>query len=62
MSFDNYILSIDISVMPLEAILMAYMRKADYVDLHFMINKYPNIYEELKTRYTAPGGKLEGEE
>lgn len=44
-----------------EAIIMAVMRQADDILLPVLQMKHPEIWKELKERYNAPGGKLEGE-
>jgi hypothetical protein len=43
------------------ALIMAAMRKADDFNLAMLKAEFPDILNELKARYNAPGGKLEGE-
>jgi hypothetical protein len=62
MSRDNYLKSMEIAKEPFEAIIMAFMRIADDYNSMLLKAKYPDIWEELKARYNAPGGYLEGEE
>lgn len=44
------------------ALIMAAMRKADSINIVLLQITFPEIYEELKRRYNAPGGILEEEE
>jgi hypothetical protein len=62
MSYENYKASQKIAAHSFGAIIMGFMRVADHDNLSFLRSKYPYIWEELKARYNAPGGKLEGEE
>lgn len=62
MSRDNYLKSMEIAQEPFEAIIMAFMRVADDYNSMLLKAKYPDIWEELKARYNAPGGYLKGEE
>ena len=62
MSRDNYIKSLEASELPFEALIMGFMRIADDDNLSYLRVKYPSIWQELKARYDAPGGYLEGEE
>jgi len=61
MSRENYIRSLDVSNEPFEVLIMAFMRIADEDNLKFLMFKYPHIWAELKARYNASGGYLEGE-
>lgn len=40
------------------ALIMAAMRKADTLNLMKLQHEWPEIWEELKTRYWSPGGFL----
>jgi hypothetical protein len=44
------------------AILMAAMRKADSDNLDLLEKAFPEVYQELLDRYSAPGGYLKGED
>ena len=46
---------------PFNAIIMAAMRQADTVNLRKLQRAWPQIWGELRQRYDAPGGLLEGE-
>lgn len=61
MSYENYVKSLEISEVPFEALIMGFMRIADDQNLYFLKQQYPDILEELKARYNAPGGYLKGE-
>lgn len=61
MSRKDYLDSQKIEQFSFEAIIMGFMRIADSENLAFLRSKYPEIYQELKARYNAPGGYLEGE-
>jgi len=62
MSYDAYKTSQKlVAEYSFEAIIMAYMREADDIALSFLKSKHPDVWEELKTRYNAPGGKFKGE-
>ena len=61
MSRDNYLKSMEIAREPFEAIIMAFMRVADDYNSMLLKAKYPDIWEELKARYNAPGGYLRHE-
>lgn len=61
MSYENYIKSQEVAQLPFEAIIMGFMRVADSSNLAYLQMKYPDIWDELQTRYNAPGGLLESE-
>lgn len=63
MSYHEYKTSQEISAQdyPFYALIMAAMRQADGINIHRLRMAFPEKYEELKKRYDAPGGKLEGE-
>jgi len=44
------------------ALIQAAMRKADDLNLRKLRTAWPELYDELKVRYNAPGGILPGEE
>ncbi len=44
------------------AIIMAAMREADGQNGEKLKTAFPEVWAELKARYNAPGGKLEGEQ
>lgn len=43
------------------ALIMAAMRKADFVNAEKLKKAWPEIWKELYARYAAPGGWLPGE-
>jgi hypothetical protein len=43
---------------PFSALIMAAMRKADSDNIVILRRAFPEIWEELKARYDAPGGTL----
>jgi hypothetical protein len=43
------------------SLIMGAMRKADDFNLAQLKSSFPDILNELKERYNAPGGKLKGE-
>lgn len=45
-----------------DALIMAAMRKADTFNSFKLKTAFPEIYEELQRRYSAPGGRLPEEE
>lgn len=61
MSLYDYRMSIQISSEdhPFYALMMAAMRQADDFNLMKLRSIFPDLYEELKLRYHAPGGILE---
>lgn len=46
---------------PFYAVIMAAMRQADTDNLAKLQDAWPDTWSELKTRYNATGGLLEGE-
>ena len=44
-----------------ESLIMAAMRKADSYNTAKLTVAFPAIWDELRARYNAPGGRLEGE-
>jgi len=46
---------------PFYALIMAAMRKADDVNLEKLRKAFPFVYNELMSRYNAPGGRLEND-
>lgn len=44
------------------ALLMAAMRQADDMNKALLKEAFPDVYSELRERYNAPGGLLEGEQ
>jgi hypothetical protein len=46
---------------PFYALIMAAMRQADTENAGKLRAAFPEVYNELKIRYNAPGGKLDGE-
>lgn len=46
---------------PFYALIQAAMRKADTDNLEKLKSCWPEVWEELKARYDAPGGLLEKE-
>lgn len=63
MSLYDYLISkeIDARNPPFYAIIMAAARKADDENLLRLEIAFPEIIKELRLRYNAPGGILEGE-
>ena len=61
MSRENYIKSKEIAMNSFESILMGFMRVANTQELNILKYIYPSVWDELQTRYNAPGGYLEGE-
>lgn len=53
---------LELSANPFYALLMAAMREADSNNIAKLKEAFPNTWVELKARYNAPGGRLEGEE
>lgn len=64
MSLYDYKASLRISLQdyPFYAIIMAAMRGADTLNLSRLQNLFPEVYEELRNRYNAPGGRLTSED
>jgi len=46
---------------PFYALIMAAMRKADDVNISLLKSCWPEVFQELRERYNAPGGYLPGE-
>lgn len=42
-------------------LIMAAMRQADTDNLEALQSAFPRVWNELRRRYNAPGGKLPGE-
>ena len=61
MSLYDYRRSIMVSDEPFYALIMAAMRKADDVNIEKLRDAWPDVWEELRLRYHAPGGYLAGE-
>lgn len=54
--------AIDALRVPFDALIMAAMRKADSSNLTRLRAAWPELFDELKARYNAPGGLLEGDQ
>ncbi len=63
MSHQDYEISKQISekVYPFYALIMAAMRQADTLNLGELKEAFPIVWDELDSRYNAPGGILPGE-
>ena len=63
MSYYDYIKGREIEAQdyPFYALIQAAMRQADDRNLEMLKRCWPEVYAELKQRYSSPGGKLEGE-
>ena len=63
MSYYDYIESqkIHVKQYPFYALVMELMRQADDFNLNFLKSCWPNVWQELKERYNAPGGILPNE-
>lgn len=46
---------------PFYALIMAAMRGADTMNQRLLRGAFPEVWDEFKARYNAPGGKLDGE-
>lgn len=46
---------------PVDALIMAAVLQADSANLQRLERGFPHLVKEVKERYNAPGGKLEGE-
>ena len=46
---------------PFYALIMAAMRQADTENVEALKAMWPEIWEDLSSRYHAPGGRLEGD-
>ena len=47
---------------PFYALIMAAMRQADDINMSKLGSAWPTVLVELRARYNAPGGILEGED
>jgi hypothetical protein len=58
--YHDYVVSRQIAAQdhPFYALLMAAMRKADSVNTELLKKAWPEVYNELQARYSAPGGLL----
>jgi hypothetical protein len=63
MSLYDYKVSMEMGMndYPFYALIMAAMRKADTDNLFRLQRLFPETWQELRIRYNAPGGLLEGE-
>jgi hypothetical protein len=63
MSLYDYKASVEMEMndYPFYALIMAAMRKADTDNLFRLQRLFPETWQELRMRYNAPGGLLEGE-
>jgi hypothetical protein len=63
MSYHEYVESrlIEAEGYPFYALLMAAMRQADTDNYRKFCDTWPEVAEELRERYNAPGGLLPGE-
>ena len=63
MSLHEYEKSKEIAIenYPFYGILMAAMRQADTINYRKFCDAWPEVVEELRERYNAPGGLLPGE-
>lgn len=52
---------IDSRDVPFYGIIMAAMRRADSYNLEKLIGAWPEVWDELRQRYEAPGGYLPGD-
>ena len=46
---------------PFASLIMAAMSKADSTNIEKLAAAFPEIYDEVRARYNAPGGMLESE-
>lgn len=46
---------------PFASLIMAAMRKADSTNIAKLAAVFPEIHDEVRARYNAPGGMLESE-
>ena len=60
MSHYDYVRSLELGMAdePFYALIMAAMRKADTDNGEKLRNAWPEIWNELRARYNAPGGTL----
>jgi hypothetical protein len=63
MSLHEYQVSLELERegRPFYALIMAAMRGADSDNLERLRRQWPEVWAELRARYDAPGGLLEGE-
>lgn len=63
MSFHEYRVSRNIAAqdVPFYALVMAAMRQADTANAAKLRDAWPDVWDELQSRYHAPGGLLDGE-
>ena len=63
MSYYDYKVGQEISAQdyPFYALIQAAMRQADTDNAEKLRAEWPSVWEELKARYNAPGGKLSRE-
>lgn len=63
MSLYDYRKSVEISANdhPFYALIMSVMRQADTNNAAMLKACWPDVWEELKERYNAPGGFIKGE-
>lgn len=59
MSYYDYKQSRKASEYGFYSLIMAAMRNADDINMAKLKAAWPNIFEELKARYNAPGGVLD---
>lgn len=64
MSHYDYMKSLEIAEQDptFAALIMAAMRKADSGNVEILRAMWPATWEELRARYSAPGGLLPGDE
>ena len=55
-SLFDYERSKELQLHPFYALLMAAMRKADTDNLRKLQRSFPEVWQELQTRYNSPGG------
>jgi len=55
-------LEINIRNRSFDALIMAAMRRADTANIAKLKREWPELYEERKQRYNAPGGVLDGDD
>lgn len=63
MSLFNYEVSRELERqdIPFYALIMAAVRRADTDNLHALERAFPDVVAEVRARFNAPGGRLEGE-
>jgi hypothetical protein len=64
MSYHDYQVSKQVAMydFPFYGLIMAAMRKADTDNTVKLRAAFPEVWDELQTRYNAPGGLLESEQ